>query len=113
MQQRKPKFHKAEPIKANLAQNSPKLSIVGLRAEQTVSRRRVMGCLMKNGIATNDSLSHDYYVLQINGRPKSIHRRYEDALRAGLLRRYQSPRDEIKVFEISSTEEVMAGTVLH
>jgi hypothetical protein len=72
-----------------------------------------MGCLMKSGIATDSSLSHDYYVLQINGRPSSIHRRYEDALRAGLLRRYQSPQDEIKVFEISSTEEAKQDAVLH
>jgi hypothetical protein len=68
---------------------------------------------MKSGIATDSSLSHDYYVLQINGRPSSIHRRYEDALRAGLLRRYQSPQDEIKVFEISSTEEAKQDAVLH
>ena len=60
-----------------------------------------MGCLMKNGIANDSSLSHEYYVLQINGRPNSIHRRYEDALREGLLRRYQFPQDDIKVYEIS------------
>jgi len=68
-----------------------------------------MGCLMKNGIG----FAHDCYVLQINGRPSSVHQRYEDALRAGLLRKYQSPRDEIKVFEISSTEEAKQDAVLH
>jgi hypothetical protein len=62
-----------------------------------------MGCLM----------SHEYFVLQINGQPTSIHRRYEDAVRVGLVRRYQSPKDEIKVFQISSTEEVKQDTVLH
>ena len=72
-----------------------------------------MGCLMKSGIATNSSLSHEYFVLQINGRPSSIHRRYEDALRAGLLRRYQSPQDDVKVFQISSTEEAKQDTILH
>jgi hypothetical protein len=72
-----------------------------------------MGCLMKNGIATNNSLSHEYFVIQINGRPSSIHRSYEDALRAGLLRRYQSPQDEIKVFEISSIEEAKQDAMLH
>jgi hypothetical protein len=71
-----------------------------------------MGCLMKNGIETYNSLSHEYFVLQINGRPSSIHRRYEDALRAGLLRRYQSPQDDIKVFQLSS-EEAKQDTVLH
>jgi hypothetical protein len=72
-----------------------------------------MGCLMKNGIATDSSLSHEYFVLQINGRPSSIHRRYEDALRVGLLRRYQSPQDDIKVFQISSAEEAGQDSVLH
>jgi hypothetical protein len=70
---------------------------------------------MENGIATSDgSLSHEYYVLQINGRVNSTHRRYEDAVRAGLLLKYQFPHDDIKVREIISTEEtVMQGTVLH
>jgi hypothetical protein len=72
-----------------------------------------MGCLMKNGIATNNSHSHEYFVIQINGRPSSIHRSYEDAVRAGLLRRYQSPQDDIKVFQISSTEEAKQDAVLH
>jgi hypothetical protein len=73
-----------------------------------------MGCLMKNEIATNNSLSHEFFVIQINGRPSSIHRRYEDAVRAGLLRRYQSPQDDIKVFQISSTEEAkQENPVLH
>jgi hypothetical protein len=74
---------------------------------------RLMGCLMKNGIATDGSLSHEYYVLQVNGRVNSMHRRYEDAVRAGLLLKYQFPHDDIKVREITSTEEEMQGTVLH
>ena len=69
-----------------------------------------MGSLMKNGI-TNLNLPHEYYVLQINGRVSSTHRRYEDAVRAGLLLKYQFPQDDIKVREISSTEE--SRTVLH
>ena len=83
-----------------------------------VSRRahsvswRLMGGLMKNGIATHGSLSHDYYVLRVNGRANSIHRRYEDAVRAGLLLKYQFPHDDIKVCEIT-TEEVTQGTVSH
>jgi hypothetical protein len=67
---------------------------------------------MKNS-ATNNSLSHEYFVLQINGRPSSVHRRYEDALTEGLQRKYQSPHDEIKVFEVSPTEEAKQDTVLH
>ena len=62
-----------------------------------------MGCVM----------SHEYFVIQINGRPTSIHQRYEDALRVGLLRRYRSPQDDIKVFQISSTEGSEQDPVLH
>jgi hypothetical protein len=71
-----------------------------------------MGCLMKNGIA-NHSLPDEYYVLQVNGRVSSTHRRYGDALRAGLLLKYQFPRDDIKVREINPTEDKASGTVLH
>jgi hypothetical protein len=71
---------------------------------------QLMGCLMKNGIATH-SLPHEYYVLQVNGYVSSTHRRYEDAVRAGLLLKYQFPHDDIKVREINSTEE--SRTVLH
>ena len=72
-----------------------------------------MGCLMKNGIATSDSLSHGNFVLQINGRTDSVHRRYEDAVRAGLLLKNQFPHVDIKVCEVDSIEEVAQGTVWH
>jgi hypothetical protein len=71
-----------------------------------------MGYLMKNGIATYSGLSREYYVLQINGRVNSTHRRYQDALRAGLQLKYQFPHDDIKLREIIS-EEVMQETGLH
>ena len=80
----------------------------GCRAYDSLGQ--LMGYLMKNGIA-NLSLPHEYYVLQVNGQVSSTHRRYEDAVRAGLLLKYQSPHDDIKVREISSTEE--SETVLH
>jgi hypothetical protein len=66
---------------------------------------------MKNGVATHNNFSHDYYVLKINGRTRSIHRRYQDALKAGLLLKNQFPHDEIKVCEI--TEEATPDSVLH
>jgi hypothetical protein len=62
---------------------------------------------------TGIDLPHDCYVLQINGRVNSTYRRYEDALRAGLLLKYQSPHDDIKVYETNSADEVKPGTVLH
>jgi hypothetical protein len=72
-----------------------------------------MGCLMKNGIATPGSFSRGSFILQINGRTDSVHRRYEDAVRAGLLLKNQFPHVDIKVCEIDSIEQGMQGTVLH
>jgi hypothetical protein len=66
---------------------------------------------MKNGVATYGNLSHEYYVLKINGRTNSIHRRYQDALREGLLLKNQFPHDDIKVWEV--IEEANQDTVLH
>jgi hypothetical protein len=51
---------------------------------------------MKSSIATY-SLPHEYYVLQIDGKAKSWHRRFVDALRAGLQLKDQFPRHDIKV----------------
>jgi len=70
----------------------------------------LMGCHMANGIATK-SVAHEYYVLQINGRANSIHRRYEDALSAGLQLKRQFPSDNIKVCVRNSPEEL--DNVLH
>ena len=70
-----------------------------------------MGHIMKNGIMTH-SLSHEFYVLQVNGRVRTIYRRYEDALRAGLLLKYQFPNDDVKVCETHS-EEANQDTVWH
>jgi hypothetical protein len=51
---------------------------------------------MKNGIVT-DSLPHGYYVLKIDGRVSSTHRRYMDAVRAALQLKDQFPQHDIKV----------------
>jgi hypothetical protein len=69
---------------------------------------------MKNEIAT-PSLPHDCYVLRIDGRVKSTHRRLVDALRAGLKLKDQFPRHDIKVSvkQIGySIEKIMHGIVL-
>jgi hypothetical protein len=68
---------------------------------------------MKNGIATHGSLSREYFVIQINGRTDSIHRRYEDAVRVGLLLKNQFPQVDIKVCEVDSIQEVAQGIALH
>ena len=58
---------------------------------------------------SDTSLSRDYYILQINGRFNSRHRRYEDALRAGLQLKYQFPHDDIKVCEITSAHALQVA----
>ena len=68
---------------------------------------------MKSEIATHGNLSRAYFVLQINGRTDSIHRRYEDAVRAGLLLKNQFPHVAIKVREVDSIEEVAQATPFH
>jgi hypothetical protein len=81
-------------------------------AKPAVCLEQLMGCLMKNG-NTGRSLPDECYVLQVNGQVSSTHRRYEDAVRAGLLLKYQFPQDDIKVREVSSPEDKTSGTVLH
>jgi hypothetical protein len=68
---------------------------------------------MENGTAMHGNLSREYFVTQINGRTDSIHRRYEDAVRAGLLLKNQFPHVDIKVCEVDSIEEVAQGIALH
>jgi hypothetical protein len=60
---------------------------------------------MKNGIAMQGNLSCEYFVLQINGRTVSIHRPYEDAVRAGLLLKNQFPNVDIKVCDVDSLKK--------
>jgi hypothetical protein len=64
-------------------------------------RRRLMGCLMKNGIAT-DSVPDEYYVIKIDGRMKSGHRRFIDALRESLQLKDQFPHHDVKVRAVAS-----------
>jgi hypothetical protein len=51
---------------------------------------------MKNVIATH-SLPSEHYVIRIDGRVKSHHRRFVDALREGLQLKDQFPQHDIKV----------------
>ena len=68
---------------------------------------------MKNGIAMQSNLSREYFVVQINDRTVSVHRRYEDAVRVGLLLKNQFPHVAIKVREVDSIEEVAQATPFH
>ena len=65
---------------------------------------------MKNATATH-SLHQEYFVLQIDGRTKSGHRRFIDALRAGLRHQKISSCFSIKVRAMQI--EDAGQTVLH
>ena len=67
---------------------------------------------MKREIATS-GLPRECYVLQVNGRVASTHRRFTDALSAGLILKYQFPHDDIKVYETNSAEEVIQEAFFH
>ena len=74
-----------------------------------------MGSIMKNGVVTH-GLHREYYVLQLDGRAKSGHRRLVDALRAGLQFKDQFPRCDIKVRATQTstqTAELRQQTILH
>jgi len=51
---------------------------------------------MNSGIATYH-LPDEYFVLQIDGRVRSGHRRFIDALRAALRLKQEFPQHDIKV----------------
>jgi len=58
-------------------------------------RRRLMEYVMKSAIA--NSLPDEHYVIRVDGRVKSHHRRFVDALRESLQLRDQFPQHDIKV----------------
>jgi hypothetical protein len=65
---------------------------------------------MKSSIPAH-SLPHEYFVLQIDGRVKSAHRRFADALRAGLQLKDQFPHHDIKVRAMQPSARV--AEVMH
>ena len=99
--QQAPKFHEANSKNNRfLDKISLKSETVGDACRNTVFTiglgGREMGCLMKSDIATY-GLPLECYVLQIDGKATSWHRRFVDALRAGLLLKELFPHHDIKV----------------
>jgi hypothetical protein len=64
---------------------------------------------MKNVIAAQ-GLPEECFVLQMDGKAKSQHRRFVDALRAGLQLRDEFPQHDIKVRVMQGSGE---RTALH
>ena len=63
-----------------------------------------MGCLMKSAIAGH-SLPDEHYVIRVDGRVKSHHRRFVDALREGLQLKDQFPQHDVKVRAMQASGE--------
>jgi len=61
---------------------------------------------MKNVIAAH-ILPDEHYVVRIDGRVKSQHRRFVDALKAGLHLRDQFPHHDIKVRALQANGEAL------
>ena len=70
----------------------------------------LVGNPMKSAIAAH-SLPHEHYVVRIDGRVKSHHRRFVDALRDGLFLRDQFPQHDVKVH--ATHERSGRRTALH
>jgi hypothetical protein len=58
---------------------------------------------MKNAIAAH--LPDEHFVIRVDGRVKSHHRRFLDALREGLQLRDQFPRHDVKVQSMQASGE--------
>jgi hypothetical protein len=65
---------------------------------------------MKNVIAGH-SLPDEHYVIRIDGRVRSHHRRFVDALREGLQLKDQFPQHDVKVRAMQASSE--QRTALH
>jgi hypothetical protein len=63
---------------------------------------------MRNAIAT--SLRDEHFVVRVDGRVKSHHRRFLDALREGLQLRDQFPQHDVKVCAGATREPHLAMT---
>ena len=63
---------------------------------------------MKNAIAAH--LANEHFVIRVDGRVKSHHRRFLDALREGLQLRDQFPQHDVKVCAQARSELHLAMT---
>jgi len=66
---------------------------------------------MKNGVIPHGP-THEYFLVKFDGLVKSGHRRFVDAVRAGLLLRDQFPQHDVKVHSIQVSDAI-EDRVLH
>ena len=65
--------------------------------------RLLMRCLMIAGVTQN--LTHKYFVVKFDGLVQSKHRRFVDAVRAGLELKDHFPQHDIKVDSLTDATE--------
>jgi hypothetical protein len=65
----------------------------------------LVGTSMKSAIAAR--LPDEHFVIRVDGRVKSHHRRFLDALREGLQLRDQFPQHDIKVQSMQASGEAL------
>jgi hypothetical protein len=70
-------------------------------------RQQAMGIPMGNAAAAH--LPDEHFVIRVDGRIKSHHRRFVDALREGLQLRDQFPRLDVKVESMTADSRQRAG----
>ena len=66
----------------------------------------LVGTSMKSAIAAH--LPDEHFVIRVDGRVKSHHRRFLDALREGLQLRDQFPQHDVKVRALQANSEKTA-----
>ena len=96
--------------------SATKSSISPCRRDEGIFKPRIDLQFVESGNAAEHSVfvqcrGSDHYVVRIDGRVKSHHRRFVDALRDGLFVRDQFPQHDVKVHAMH--ERSGRRTVLH
>jgi hypothetical protein len=72
----------------------------------SIAHGGIDGVPHENGVA-RQGLTHEYFVVKFDGLVTSGHRRFVDALKAGLLLRDQFPQHKVKVDAIQVSESIV------
>ena len=90
-----------------------RLGFGGRDAAEAIGLRSIFGSGLVGNLMTNAVAAHlhdEHFVIRVDGRVKSHHRRFLDALREGLQLRDQFPLHKVKVCAEASRELHLAMT---
>ena len=115
VQQTRTFFRTAASNYANPRRNQLRLHargrvLSGLQSVLPCSVDELMGYVMESAVATC-ILPDEHFVVQVDGQERSEHRRFVDALIAGLILRNEFPQHEVKVLEADTSAK--AADVVH